>query len=88
MATKKTTSVAEEKATVKKTTSRRAATPQVYIQYMGNEFNQKEIVDRIVERYVSEGNKKSSIQSFEVYIKPEDNTAYYVINGQGDSISL
>lgn len=86
MATKKTTAVAE--TTVKKTTSRRAATPKVYIQYMGNEYDQKAIVDRIVEGYVSEGNKKSSIQSFEVYIKPEDNTAYYVINGQDGSIAL
>ncbi len=80
---------AKEATTAKKATaSRKAAVPKVYIQYMGKEFEQQAIVDRIIEKYVSEGNKKSSIKSFDVYVKPEDNAAYYVINGQGDSISL
>ena len=37
-------------------------------------------VDRIKAEYVAQGHRASSIKSLKVYLKPEDNAAYYVIN--------
>ena len=41
-----------------------------------------EIVDKIKNEWVAAGHRLSSIKSLDVYIKPEDYTAYYVINGK------
>ena len=39
-----------------------------------------DVEKRVKTQYVSEGNKLSSIESFTIYVKPEENSAYYVIN--------
>ena len=79
---------APKKTTVKKATAKKAET-KIYVQYMGQEFDQQEIVERIITKYMQEsGRARSSIKSLDVYIKPEDQTAYYVLNGQDSSISL
>ena len=79
---------APKKTTVKKDTAKKAET-KIYVQYMGQEFDQQEIVERIITKYMQEsGRARSSIKSLDVYIKPEDQTAYYVLNGQDSSISL
>ena len=61
----------------------------VFVQFSGREVNQEELIVRIIDKWCAEENKKAtSIKEFNVYIKPEDNAAYYVINGQGSSIEL
>ncbi len=93
-AVKKTGAKAEAaKKTVKKTATRAAAKASatvdalkeemdtnVLIQYGGQEAAAKEVVARVKEAYVNEGHKLSTIKSVSVYIKPEENAAYYVIN--------
>ena len=37
------------------------------------------VVDRVKEIYVADGHRESSIKSLQVYVKPEENAAYYVI---------
>ena len=64
--------VAEVKAAV--------AEPEVYVQYQGNESNLAMITERIKKQYVEEGHKESDIKSLKIYLKPEDASAYYVIN--------
>lgn len=54
--------------------------PEVYLQYIGMEVEESEIVDRIKEQYVSEGHRAGNIKSLKIYLKPEEKTAYYVIN--------
>lgn len=54
--------------------------PEVIVQHMGNDISVEKTVDKIVEMYIAEGHYKTSIKSLQVYIKPEENTAYYVIN--------
>ena len=79
---------APKKTAVKKAAAKKAET-KIYVQYMGQEFDQQEIVERIITKYMQEsGRARSSIKSLDVYIKPEDQTAYYVLNGQDSSISL
>ena len=57
-----------------------AADPEVYVQYQGNESNLAVITERIKKQYVEEGHKESDIKSLKIYLKPEDASAYYVIN--------
>ncbi len=76
---------AEEKAPVKpgrKPAAKKAMelVPEVYLQYAGSEIEQSEIVNRIKEQYISEGHRAGNIKSLKVYLKPEERTAYYVIN--------
>ena len=58
----------------------KAADPEVYVQYQGNESNLAVITERIKKQYVEEGHKESDIKSLKIYLKPEDASAYYVIN--------
>lgn len=52
---------------------------KICIQFSGNEEDCDTIIDRIKNHYFSEGNTVS-IEKMQVYLKPEENSAYYVIN--------
>lgn len=85
---KKTEEKAAEKEVPSKT-SAKSKIAKVYVQYDSNEASQEDLLKRILDKWVAEtGKKESAVKTFEVYIKPEDNAAYYVINGQGSSINL
>ena len=86
---KKTT---EEKTTEKKTTAKRTtrkaaakkaeATTEVFVQWLGKEIYAKDVVESIKKIWTEEmGRKESELEDLKVYIKPEDNGAHYVING-------
>lgn len=55
-------------------------TPEVYVQYHGEEVEQSAIIEKIKEQYVSEGHRAGNIKSLKLYLKPEDRAAYFVIN--------
>lgn len=50
------------------------------IQHLGQEVTDKEIVAKIKELWVADGNKIKDIKTLDLYIKPEDMAVYYVIN--------
>ena len=81
-AAKKTT---EEKTTEKKTTAKkttRKANAEVFVQWLGKEIYAKDVVESIKKIWTEEmGRKESELEDLKVYIKPEDNGAHYVING-------
>lgn len=54
---------------------------EVLIQYDGLESNLSEIYERVKNTYVADGNDIESFKEIKLYIKPQDFTAYYVING-------
>lgn len=54
--------------------------PEVILQYRGYEVNMDEMTERVKEHYYAKGYKKGSINNLQIYAKPEDFTAYYVIN--------
>ena len=57
-------------------------TSSVFVQYMGKEIVCKDVVAAVKEIWTKEmGNKESDLKDIKVYIKPEDNGAYYVLNG-------
>jgi hypothetical protein len=53
---------------------------EVLLQYRNYEANMEDVVKRVKEQYIHKGNDESTIESMQIYIKPEDFTAYYVIN--------
>ena len=58
-----------------------AAHPEVFVQYGPNgEASVEAVVERIKNEYVAQGHRLSSIKSLKVYVKPEERSAYYVIN--------
>jgi hypothetical protein len=54
--------------------------PEVFIQFAGTEAVVADVTEKIKASYVEEGHRVSSIKSLQVYLKPEENAAYYVIN--------
>lgn len=78
-AAKKTTT-----GTAAKTTAAKKAEPvtEVYVQYWGKEIHTSEVADRIKKIWTEDmGKKASELKDLKIYIKPEDNGAHYVING-------
>ena len=69
-----------EKVVAKKETKKATLTPEVYIQYTGREANQNDVIEKVKASYVADGHRAGSIKSLQVYLKPEEDAAYYVIN--------
>ncbi len=63
-------------------TEKTAVSQNVYIQFAGKEVRTEEIVEQVKAAWTAEGHRASSIKSLEVYVKPEDMAAYYVVNGK------
>lgn len=54
--------------------------PEVFIQYQGKEAVLAEAIEKAKAEFVADGHRVSTIKTLQVYLKPEDNSAYYVIN--------
>jgi hypothetical protein len=54
--------------------------PEVFIQFGAGESSVQAVVEKIRAEYVAQRHRASAIKSLKVYLKPEDNAAYYVIN--------
>ena len=80
---------AAKKETAKKTTAKKtvkaekpAVTQNVYVQFAGLEISTADLTAKVTEEWVALGHRASSIKSLDLYVKPEDMAAYYVINGR------
>lgn len=71
-----------EKKAKSETAKAEATGVNVVVEFNGTQRKVDEIVDKIKNEWVAAGHRLSSIKSLDVYIKPEDYTAYYVINGK------
>ena len=82
---------AEKKAEVKAEPKKRGPKPKaekkeavqnVYVQFAGKEILTADLAAQVTEKWVALGHRASSIKELNLYVKPEDNAAYYVINGK------
>ena len=80
-AAKKTAS--KTTAAAKKTASAKKAVANVYVQYLGAELTTEAIVAKAVA-----DSGISSAKKIDVYVKPEENKVYYVIDGKEGSFFL
>ena len=79
----------DEAKAVKKTASKKSAAkkadkpelkPELYVEYQGRQATGAAVVDKVKAAFVASGHRASSIKSLQIYIKPEEFKAYYVIN--------
>lgn len=87
---------ADVKDTVKKTTAKAAKAaktakeakpakkepvkPEIIVQYQNSEVDTAAVEERVKAQFVAEGHKAGFIRKLNIYIKPEEYSAYYVIN--------
>lgn len=72
----KTTETVKETVEAKST----AVEEEVFIQFGSNEVLTKDVVEKVKAAYVAEGHAASSVKKVRIYIKPEENMVYYVVN--------
>ena len=63
-----------------KRTTKKAVNANVMVKFNGQSVSTDLIVENIKKAFEADGNQLSAIKDFQVYVKPEDNAAYYVIN--------
>lgn len=75
---------AAKTTTAKKAPAKKAAVDtEVFVQFWGKEVVVKDVVENIKKVWTEEmGKKEADMKDLKVYIKPEDNGAHYVINGE------
>ncbi|MCI8418416.1 MAG: hypothetical protein HFI33_13150 [Lachnospiraceae bacterium] len=54
----------------------------VTVEYAGNQYEENDIIQKIKDAWLAAGKKIKDIKSLNIYIKPEETAAYYVINGE------
>lgn len=52
----------------------------VYVEFYGEQVSQDELVTEVEKLWVAAGNKKGDIKKIDLYIVPEEDRAYYVVN--------
>ena len=85
-AVKETAKIAKTAKAAKKTTTRRTtkkeASAEIYVQFLGREIYAKDVLENVKKIWTDEmGKKAGDLKDVKIYIKPEENKAYYVING-------
>ena len=70
-----------KKPAAKKTAAKKEAVTTVVLQYAGREVFEQDIMARAKADWVAAGHKEGDLKEITLYIKPEENVAYYVANG-------
>ncbi len=70
-----------KKPVVKKPAAKKAPVKEgFYVQFYGKDLEQADVIKQARAAYKAAGNK-AAIRSIDVYVKPEENAVYYVVNG-------
>jgi len=90
---KKTESIKEEKEAPAKKAEEKKAVPKkkaavkkdikinAIVEYQGKQVEEKTMIAAVKKAWTKTGNKVGDIKTMNLYIKPEENSVYYVING-------
>ena len=75
---------AAKKAPAEKKTAAKKAEPVIktILQVEGKDFDLSTVAVDALKKYKST-HKRKVVEEFVVYVKPEDNAAYYTVNGEG-----
>ena len=74
---------APKKAAEKKTTAKAAASENVYVEYLGAQITSQDLIKKAK---AASGVKSPKVVN--VYVKPEDNMVYYVVDNNAGSFPL
>lgn len=61
---------------------------KIEIQFHGNNVNVDDLIEKVKAAYAAEGNSAATVKNIELYIKPEENMVYYVIDGYASGTSI
>ena len=70
------------KKTAAKKTVKKEVTQTVYVQYAGKNVAVEDMLPKIKKVWQKAGNKIRDIKDVKLYVKPEDNTVYFVVNDE------
>ncbi|SKC02503.1 hypothetical protein SAMN06296386_11437 [Lachnospiraceae bacterium] len=79
---------AEKKAPAKKpeakktTTAKKQVKIEAELQFEGKTVTQEVLLQRIYDAWEATGHDKDAVKSLSIYLKPAEDRAYYVINGE------
>jgi hypothetical protein len=87
---KKTLGRRGRKAEAKKPVAKKNADriQEVYFEFDGGQVEAGQIVKKVEEDYKAAGHQIGRIKDLKIYVKPEDNKAYYVVNGNAEGASV
>ena len=72
-----------KKAAPKKTAKKASAKVELFLQFAGKEYTEKDIFQKVKDVWTKQmKNKVGDLKDVQIYIKPEEFVAYYVINGE------
>ena len=75
---KKAATKAKDATKAKK--EKQPAKTEIIVQYQQNAANLGELEDKVKKQFVAEGHRAGCIKTLNIYVKPEEYKAYYVIN--------
>lgn len=81
--TKTTKKAPAKKAAAKKTTVKKAevkAETEITLEFGEYAASMKAVEERVKAQYAADGNDVSAIKTLNIYVKPFENAAYYVVN--------
>ena len=65
---------------VKKTATKKEIKTTLIVEYCGKQVEDKAMIAAVKKDWTKAGHKVGEIKSMELYVKPEDDAVYYVIN--------
>ncbi len=67
--------------TAKKTAAKKEIKVSAYVEYRDKKVEEKTMIADVKKAWTKSGGKIGDIKTMDLYIKPEENAVYYVING-------
>lgn len=84
----KAAKAAPKKAAAKKPAAKKPAAKkaelktEMFLQFSGKEYSEKDILQKVKDIWTKDlKNKAGDMKDVKIYLKPEENAAYYVVNG-------
>ena len=75
---------APKKEPAKRTTRKAAKTATVFVEYAGSQIVAKDVLAASEKDFAAK-HPGVTVETIEIYIKPEEGVAYYVVNGMGSN---
>ncbi len=77
---KRVTKTVAKAESAKETAVKKNVVIESEIQFNGHSIKQDVLCERIMDAWSATGHDKNAIEKLELYLKPSENRAYYVIN--------
>lgn len=73
-------STTQKKPSAKKAVAKKEIKVKTVVEYFGRQVEEKDVIASVKKAWTKSGKKIGDIKTIELYIKPEEETVYYVVN--------